>query len=283
MKKFKKRAFNSNSILQVVMFVFALAVVSSCSSPTQKDGTTESKSTKATVAKTYKMTTQTPEGVLIPDEVETRLGTLKFFDGVPTAETAQLIWDNQDFSRAVECMIMSTNAASLVGFRKGIREYGPDNETVIWWKERLDSRGVLLTGNTTVIYMFAWLDTHNGPLVMEIPPGVLGIIDDFWFQYVGDVGNAGQDRGKGGKYLLLPPNYKGEIPEGYFVLNSKTYGNWLALRGFAVDGSYDEPIKNLQTLKMYPLADVKSPKPTNFYDISGKYINTLHSQDYHLL
>ena len=50
----------------------------------------------------YKMTTQTPEGVLIPDQVETRLGTLKFFDGVPTAETAQKIWDQQDFSRAVE-------------------------------------------------------------------------------------------------------------------------------------------------------------------------------------
>ena len=100
----------------------------------------------------YKMTTQTPEGVFIPDQVETRLGTLKFFDGVPTAETAQKIWDQQDFSRAVESMIMNTPAASLVGFRRGIREYGPDNETAIWWKDRLDSKGLLLTGNTTVIY-----------------------------------------------------------------------------------------------------------------------------------
>ena len=60
-----------------------------------------------------KMTTEIPANVLIPDKVETRLGTLEFFDGVPTAETAQKIWDNQDFSRAVESMIMTTPAASL--------------------------------------------------------------------------------------------------------------------------------------------------------------------------
>ena len=228
----------------------------------------------------YKMTTQTPKGVLIPDQVETRLGTLKFFDGVPTAETAQKIWDNQDFSRAVECMIMNTPAASLVGFRRGIREYGPDNETAIWWKERLDSKGLLLTGNTTVIYLFMWLNTHDGPVVLESPPGVLGIIDDFWFQYVADVGNAGPDRGKGGKYLLLPPGYKGDIPKGYFVLKSPTYGNWLALRGFAVNGSYDQTINNMeQKLKVYPLAEKKNPKPVQLHNLSNKYINTLHSQD----
>ena len=81
----------------------------------------------------YKMTTQIPANVLIPDQVDTRLGTLKFFDGVPTAETAEKVWDHLDFSRAVESMIMCTPAASLAGFRRGIREYGPDNETAIIW------------------------------------------------------------------------------------------------------------------------------------------------------
>lgn len=244
-----------------------------------KEKLTEQATPNKKEVKKYKMTTQTPPGVLIPDEVETRIGKLDFFDGVPTAETAQKIWDHQDFSRAVECMTLSTNAASLVGFRRGIREYGPDNETAIWWKERLDSKGLLLTGNTTVIYMFAWLDTHDGPLVLECPQGMLGIIDDFWFQYVADVGAAGLDKGEGGKYLLLPPGYKGETPSGYFVLNSKTYGNWLALRGFAVNGSYDQSIKNLESLKIYPLAERNNPNPMTFHDISGKYINTLHSQD----
>ena len=108
----------------------------------------------------YKMTTQVPANVLIPDEVDTRLGTLKFFDGVPTEETAAKVWDQLDFQRAVESMILTTPAASLSGFRRGIREFGPDNETAILWEERLDSKALLLTGNTSVIYLFAWVEHH---------------------------------------------------------------------------------------------------------------------------
>ena len=102
----------------------------------------------------FKMTTDVPDNVLIPDEVDTRLGTLKFFDGVPTEETAAKVWDHLDFQRAVESMILTTPAASLSGFRRGIREFGPDNETAIIWEERLDSKALLLTGNTSVIYLF---------------------------------------------------------------------------------------------------------------------------------
>ncbi len=230
--------------------------------------------------KKYKMTTQIPENVLIPDKVETRLGTLEFFDGVPTAKTSQLIWDNQDFSRAVECMIMTTPAASLAGFRRGIREFGPDNETAIIWESRLDSKGLLLTGNTTVIYLFMWIDTKNGPVVLENPSNVLAILDDFWFHYVTDIGNAGEDRGKGGKYLILPPNYEGEIPEGYLVRKSNTYGNWFALRGFPKGDDNAAVVKNIKdNLKVYPLAEKANPKPVKYYDVSNKYLNTLHAQD----
>jgi hypothetical protein len=109
---------------------------------------------------------------------------------------------------------------------------------------------------------------------------VLAIIDDFWFHYVSDVGNAGPDKGKGGKYLLLPPGYQGKVPDGYFVLRPKTYGNWFALRGFMVDGKTELTVKNIKdNLKVYPLAEAKNPKPVKFHDVSNKYINTLHAQD----
>ncbi len=236
--------------------------------------------TDAAASPNYKMTTQVPANVLIPDKVETRLGTLTFFDGVPTEETAEKVWDQLDFQRAVECMILTTPAASLSGFRRGIRKYGPDNETAIIWETRLDSKALLLTGNTTVVYLFMWLNTQNGPVVLESPPNVLAIIDDFWFHYVSDVGNAGPDKGKGGKYLLLPPGYKGKVPNGYYVLRSKTYGNWFALRGFMKDGKTEPTVKNIkENLKVYPLADAKNPKPVKFYDVSNQYINTLHAQD----
>ena len=236
--------------------------------------------TEKVAQKTYKMTTQIPENVLIPDKVDTRLGTLEFFDGVPTAETAQKIWDNQDFSRAVECMIMTTPAASLSGFRRGIRELGPDNETAIIWESRLDSKGLLLTGNTSVIYMFMWIDTHDGPVVMETPPNVLAILDDFWFHYVTDIGNAGPDKGKGGKYLILPPGYDGDIPDGYIVKQSNTYGNWLAVRGFPTGDDNESVVKNIKDhMKVYPISQIDNPRPVQYYDVSNKYLNTLHAQD----
>ncbi|MGB5365437.1 MAG: DUF1254 domain-containing protein, partial [Polyangiales bacterium] len=114
-----------------------------------------------------KMTTEIPASVVTPAEVETRLGTLRFEDGFPTEETAEMVWDQLDFQRAVEVMIMTTPTASLQGFRKGIQKWGPDNETMIYWDGRLDSKGLLLTGNTTVVYTFMWIDLKDGPMVME--------------------------------------------------------------------------------------------------------------------
>ena len=228
----------------------------------------------------FKMTTDVPDNVLIPDEVDTRLGTLKFFDGVPTEETAAKVWDQLDFQRAVESMILTTPAASLSGFRRGIREFGPDNETAILWEERLDSKALLLTGNTSVIYLFMWLDTKNGPVVLETPPNILALVDDFWFHYVTDIGNAGPDRGKGGKYLILPPDFEGEAPKGYFARKSNTYGNWFVIRGFPTGDDNAAVVKNIKdNLKVYPLAEKNNPKPVKYHDISNKYLNTLHAQD----
>ena len=51
------------------------------------------------------------------------------------------------------------------------------------------------------------------------------------------MGFTGPDQGKGGKYLFVPPDYKGELPkEGYFIVHSKTYRNWVLSRAFVKDG-----------------------------------------------
>ena len=226
----------------------------------------------------YEMTTDIPENVITADSYETRLGKLEFFDGIPTDDTAQKVWDHLDFSRAVEAMIMNVPAASLIGFRKGIREFGPDNETMIYFNGRLDPRALLLTGNTTVVYTFMWIDLKDGPMVMETPPNVLGIIDNAWFRYVTDFGNAGDDKGKGGKFLLVPPDYTGDIPDGYFVKQSETYGHWLAMRGFMKDFDPTPVVANMQAaFKLYRLGE--APKAPNWVDVSGKSFNTLHAQD----
>ena len=97
-----------------------------------------------------KMTTEIPPEITIPDRVATRIGTLEFEGGFPTEETAAKIYDQLDFQRAVESVMMTTPGASLSAFRNAIRQYGPDNETAIIWP-RMDSEVQLLTPNTTVI------------------------------------------------------------------------------------------------------------------------------------
>jgi hypothetical protein len=119
-------------------------------------------------------------------------------------------------------------------------------------------------------------------LVIETPPNVLGIIDDHWFKYVGDFGNAGPDKGKGGKYLLLSPGYEGEVPEGYFVLRSPTYGNLMFFRGFLENGSTKTAVANSKKyFKVYSLADAKNPPPMKFINVSGREFNTIHANDFH--
>ena len=97
-----------------------------------------------------------------------------------------------------------------------------------------------------------------------------------------DVGITGPDKGKGGKYLLLPPGYKGEVPEGYFVVRSRTYGNLLFFRTFLKDG---DPKPGVDMREEAHCESIRLPKPHNpppmkFVDISGKSFNTLAPADY---
>jgi len=64
-----------------------------------------------------KMTTDIPEAITTPDRVETRIGTLEFFDGIPSKETADLVYDYLDFSRAMETFLNGIPAASIEAMR----------------------------------------------------------------------------------------------------------------------------------------------------------------------
>ena len=160
---------------------------------------------QAQTAPKMKMTTDIPPQITTPDTVETRLGTLKFFDGFPDDATVEKVYDNLDFSRGVQAFLTAMPGASVYALREGMRSQGADNQTVLIMETLMDSKSLFLTPNSKTVYNMMWLDLKDGPLVIETPPNILGMIDNHWFNYVGDVGNAGPDRGKGGKFLLLPP------------------------------------------------------------------------------
>jgi hypothetical protein len=237
--------------------------------------------TFAADAPKMKMTTPIPPEITTPDSVETRLGTLKFFDGFPDEKTIQLVYDNLDFQRGVQAFLTGVPGASQVAIRHGIRSFGPDNQTVVLFESLMDSKSLFLTANTESVYAWAWLNLKDGPMVLETPPNVLGVIDDFWFRNVIDFGNAGPDKGKGGKFLILPPGYKGQVPAGYIVARSPTFNNLLFWRGFLVNGSPKPAADSIKkTFRVYPLGqEANAPKMT-FVNGSGKEMNTIHANNF---
>jgi len=228
----------------------------------------------------FKMTTPIPPQITTPAAVDTSIGRLAFDDGVPTQESAGKIYDNLDTIRATEVFLNGIPGASMASIRAGLREVGAVDSTVGVFETLMDSRSLFLTANSETIYFWNWMDLKNGPVVVETPPGILGVVDDFWFRYVTDMGNAGPDKGKGGKYLFVPPGYQGEIPSGYFVIKSPTFGNLLFGRAFMKDGDTKPGVISLkQGLRVYPLAKASNPPATRFINLSGKVMNTVHANN----
>jgi hypothetical protein len=232
--------------------------------------------------KPMKMTTPITLSITTPESVESRIGTLKFFDGFPDDSTVQKVYDNLDFMRGVDAFLNAMPGASTEAIRAGFAGQGADNnQTVLIMENLMDSKSLFLTPNTESIYNMMWVDTKSGPVVMETPPNVLGVIDDHWFQYVADFGRLGPDKNKGGKFLLLSPGYTGEVPEGYFVLRSRTYGNLVFWRGFLENGSTKPAVEaSKKFTKVYRLSDAKNPSPMKFINVSGNAFNTIGANDF---
>lgn len=237
-----------------------------------------------------------PEKIMTPNTVETSFGTLNFFDGMPDDATVGKLYDNLSLIRGVETFLNGIPATSIEGIRLGSLELGADasNKAIIF-EQLMDSAPLFLTGNTDTVYAMVILDLQkDGPTVVEIPPGSgPGTLNDAFFRFVADMGAPGLDRGKGGKYLILPPDYQGDLNppvggaeaevegEKYFVSKSTSYVNWLALRGFLVEGKTDAAVGSFKGgLKVYPLSQRDHPPTMEFIDGSRKSYNTIHANDF---
>ena len=220
---------------------------------------------------TYQMTTDIPVSITTPAQVNTSIGALEFFDGVPTKNTVDTVYDYVDRARAVEVFINMIPAVSMYHLRQGMRDIGlTEANQIVIAEEMGDSKPLVLTWNNTSLYTWGFLDLKkDGPTVVELPPGVLGVFNDMYFRYMNDIGAAGPDKGKGGKYLVLPPGYKGDVPDGYFVVKSKTYGVWNFMRGYVKKGVKEAADRIKGNLKVYPLAKKANPPKTVFTNMSG--------------
>jgi hypothetical protein len=195
----------------------------------------------------------TARTISTPDKLDTPIGKLTFSDGVPTGDTVKTLYDNLDRTRGVTVYLDNLGAVAIRAFLSGLASQGADapNHVAIF-EQLMDSQSVVLTANTSTLYAFSRTDlAKDGPTVIEVPPGMLGFLDDDWERFVGDLGVTGPDKGKGGKYLVLPAGYDGQIPDGYFLLKPRTNKNFLFLRGGIANG-LEAGAKNMTSgIKIY--------------------------------
>lgn len=223
-----------------------------------------------------------PDSVLTPDEVETELlGELEFHDGAPDKETVTKIYDYLDTTRGVDAFLNGIPATSIQAMLEGFKDVGMKPGELGIFEQLMDARSLYLTPNSTTMYAMTEVDVKHGPVVVEIPPGVLGPVDDAYFHWVTDVGITGPDKGKGGKYLFVHRDYKGEIPKGYFVAKTSTYRNLMFFRGFIRNGDMKATADNIKNhYRSYPLAEAAKPSTQKFHNLSGKKFNTVHSNNF---
>lgn len=224
-----------------------------------------------------------PASLLTPEKVQTRYaGELSFRDGFPTEETQAKAYDYLDTSRGVQLFMSALPTVSMYSMLEGHRKIGvKPNKTIAITEELMDARSLWLTPNTTTPYIHTEIDVKDGPVVIEVGTPVIGILDNAYFLYVADIGLGGPDKGKGGKYLVVGADYKGDIPDGYFVVKTDTYRHWLLTRAVGKPGASvkDTLAEFKKGFRVYPLAQADKPEPNDYINISGKKYNTIHSTD----
>ena len=174
--------------------------------------------------------------------------------------------------RAAEAVNWGIPAVNFDRMLQAMISAGGAINQIVYWPRLQNWRNQTLTPNPDVIYVMPFFSTKEaGPMVLEIPAAnggsITGTIMDAWQSAFEDVGPAGLDKGEGGKYLILPPDYTDTVPEGYLALRSKTYQGYALLRSILKSGSdadLAQAIAYAKKIKLYPLSEATNPRPSFF-------------------
>ena len=179
-------------------------------------------------------------------------------------------------SRAVEAVIWGMPIVNFDRMLRAAIQNGGAVNQVVYWSQPVNWQDQTLTPNPDTIYLNPFYDTRNGPVVLEIPSAeadavIVGTVDNAWQNALEDVGPAGADKGKGGKYLITPPGYKDKAPDGYIVLPSDTFQGFVVLRSNFKSRSPADiaaAVAYGKRIKLYPLG--ASPDTTVYVDVYDK-------------
>lgn len=192
------------------------------------------------------------------------------------------VQDKIIYARAVDSMLWSVPLMNYKALRDGFKEGASVGYNAVVYQSKVQTWELEVpTGNNTTPYVMLFWTTKDGPVVIEIPPrtedvSLFGAFMDSWQRPIGDIGDRGRDGGLGARYLMLPPNYQGELPVGgYLVARQPTYEGYLLARPITA-GLSEEGLAKAEALvkqiKVYPLAQADNPPPTRHVDAWRKRV-----------
>jgi len=212
------------------------------------------------------------------ETMKTRIGDLQFTSGYPTGETVQKLYDDLDFQRAVQVYLWALPMASYGAMADEHIRLGCGSSAVLIADEFAEQQHLALTANQDTVYMSGVFDLHDGPMVMEMPAGLLGTLNNIWQQPLCDLGGPfSPEQNRGGRFLILPPGYDGPLPEfHHHVVESDTNIVVFYLRGIPqTRADLPKLVEHIKTYRQYKLSEAKNPPPTQFISLTGKEADLL--------
>lgn len=199
-----------------------------------------------------------------------------------TVGTEGIDWEYQiTYQRGIEVVNWAIPAVSMLSLREANFGLGGGYNTVYWLSEPPTAKQEAITPNNQTPYVSIHLSTKDGPVILDIPAAsekvaIFGSATDVWQVPVADIGPAGTDAGKGGRYLFLPPGYNGKIPEGMFSVKLELFEVYIALRCIPLgNATFKDAAEYSKNINAYSLKEADSPPKGNYVDMAGKHLPTL--------
>jgi len=199
----------------------------------------------------------------VPSQTKTSAGAPL---GFPSAKAAQDARNTSDLNRAIQAYRFFYPTVSGMAIIKGNTDSGLVENKVFGVLDT-QPKQTILTANSDTPYGPIPMNLSVGPMVIEMPPGpLICVVMDVNQRWVADMGLPGPDAGKGGKHLILPLDYKGEVPAGYHAWKATSNRLIVGIRSLPVNGDVNGAIEKIKTIKVHPLnkvADWTEPKWVN--------------------
>ncbi|KAF2515895.1 DUF1254 domain-containing protein [Flavobacterium zhairuonense] len=187
---------------------------------------------------------------------------IKMDGELPSKESIPALFDEMDFQQATQCYLWALPIVTFAEWQNvHYNQFKASSNDLVFYNTYNDRLGIL-TANATTPYIMSFIDlAKNGPTVLEMPAGhTAGGLGDFWQREQAVIGEMGPDKGKGGKYLLVPPTMKDLKPVGYFIVPCNTMNMFFGIRSLDPDPKSTEDI--VKKVKIYPYSQRANPTQT---------------------